>query len=128
MKLRLTLDYRLGGGRLTPFLEGLTRGQACAACCTNCGRVTFPPERVCACQMKQRQTQQPKWLSLTGQGQIVFRTTSSVDAFALVHFDGADNRAVCRLDNPGSTGVCASLLAGGEDLPGMAITVLEESQ
>ncbi len=126
MKLQLSLEYTLGGGHLRPFLEGLAKGNACAAQCTGCGRVTFPPERVCITRKKQCQAQKSKWLPLSGQGEIVFSTRSMAGAFALVQFDGADNRAVCRIGNPELTGVRATLVASGEERPAMTITPLEE--
>ena len=45
----LSLDYDLKAGWLAPFVAGLTRGEAMARACTDCGRVSFPRcARACA--------------------------------------------------------------------------------
>ena len=123
MKYQLVLDYHLGEGALGPYLEGLSEGTALARQCRRCDRVTFPPERVCTCQTKDNLPATYGWKTLTGRASVIHRTYGLGGGFALARFDGADNLAVCRIDNPGREGMDAVLRATGEYRPGITIEI-----
>lgn len=89
---RLTLDYRLGTGWITPFFDALAEGRALGRKCRPCGKVSFPPERVCPCG-----SDAGDWQALTGKATILFRTNGSDGAFALARFEGVDWAATVRL-------------------------------
>ena len=124
MKHRLTLDYELGEGALRPFLEGLSKGVAYAGQCLQCGRVTFPPEKVCSCRQAGQEHSSSGWKTLSGRGTIIHSTTGRGGGFALVRFDGADNMAVCRIADTAGEGDRVSLSVSGPQRPAMTVQVL----
>ena len=126
MKYQLVLDYHLGEGALGPYLEGLSEGIALARQCRRCDRVTFPPERNCTCQSQDNLPASIGWKTLAGTATIVHRTVGLGGGYALARFDGADNLAVCRIDNPDDEGSHATLLATGEYRPGITIEISGE--
>lgn len=101
--LGVCLDYRVHPGWHRPYLDGLLKGEAIAACCGGCGRTTFPPNRTCRCGARA-----VIWTKLSGRGTIVAMTrgrgvlplgeTVRDRIFALIAMDGADNSAFGRLD------------------------------
>jgi len=92
MRRRLELDYSLGYGWLSPWLDGLREGRVVASCCSVCGDVHFPPLRACPnCR-----TLADGWQPLSGGATILFRTIGTDGDFALVRFDGASAAAVVR--------------------------------
>lgn len=93
MKRLLSLDYTVPTGRLTPYFDALSKGQALAAKCADCGRVAFPPALTCASCGGSRWD----WLALSGAATVLYRTDTPDSAFALAHFDGADTATLVRL-------------------------------
>ena len=89
----LSLDYDLKAGWLAPFVAGLTRGEAMARACTDCGRVSFPPLRTCLCGSRRAE-----WVRLSARARVVTQTLGPDGAFALVQFEGADGLATCAID------------------------------
>lgn len=114
MKHRLTLDYKLGEGALQPYLDGLRAGRAMAVRCPKTNRTSFPP------------TLPGDWFELSGQGTIIVRTDGSDGHFALVGFDGADNQAVARLENPDRSGSRVKLVASPDGPPALRVAIMED--
>jgi len=114
MKHRLTLDYTLGEGDLHPYLDGLRKGRAMAARSPNSNRKTFPPSLP------------GDWVELSGLATITVRTDGSDGSFALVRFDGADNQAVARLENPEQSGDRARLVASADGPPALRVAIMED--
>ncbi len=114
MKHRLTLDYKLGEGGLQPYLDGLRSGHALAARCLKTNRASFPP------------TLPGEWVELSGRGTITARTDGSDGSFALVKFDGADNQAVARLENPDRAGTRVNLVASRDGPPALRVAIMED--
>lgn len=78
---------------MKPFVDGLIAGRAVALKCTSCAHVSYPPQRTCTCS-----DVSGDWITLSGDADIIFRTTGSDGDFGLVQFDGADTQAVVRLE------------------------------
>lgn len=114
MKHRLTLDYKLGEGALQPYLDGLRAGRAMAAMGPQTKQTNFPP------------TLPGDWVELSGQGTITVRTDGSDGSFALVKFDGADNQAVARLENPDRLGSRVKLVASPDGPPALCVAIMED--
>lgn len=114
MKHRLTLDYTLGEGALKPYLEGLRNGRAMAARSPNLNRTTFPPSLP------------GDWVELSGLATITVRTDGSDGSYAMVKFDGADNQAVARLENPEQTGSRAKIVASADGSPALRVAITED--
>lgn len=105
---RLTLaftwryDHSLGG--LSRYFDGLAAGRAFATQCPRCGLTWFPPRLFCP-----EHGEAIGWTLLSGAGTIAGATLTrialpltgrTVDAWvALIAMDGADNRAIGRLDS-----------------------------
>ena len=122
MKVTLELNYTLPTGRLTPYLEGLEKGQALAAQCDACRRVAFPPSLTCAaCGGTEI-----GWKPLSGKANVLFRTDTADQAFALVHFDGSGTSTMVRLSNSSATGTRGRLVPSGEG--GGLLLALEETE
>lgn len=127
MKHRLILDYTLGEGELSPYLDGLRRGAATARHCLHCGRVTFPPERMCGCSSADNRTASFEWKTLDATAEIAHRTDGSGGAFALARFAGADNLAVCRIINPTVKASSARLCPADDNRPGLVVEIFGET-
>ena len=119
MSERLTLDYRLPKGRLTPFFEALQRGEALASVCEACGFAHFPPALACT----RCGSAAFAWRRLSGAASILQRTDTPEQAFALVRFAGADNAALVRLvarERKSSSGI---LVAAADEAPGLTVAL-----
>lgn len=102
VNLTTTFRYRHGLGDLTPYFEGLERGEAMATTCRDCRRTWFAPRLVCACGSRAC-----SWVQLPGTGVVVAATAGVYalpltdrkvhGAVALVAMDGADNAVLGRL-------------------------------
>jgi hypothetical protein len=112
----LTLHYRLHPGWLAPFVEALQQGRALAHECLGCGRVSFPPLRVCACGAEQQ-----RWRELSGRATVRFCCDGSDGRFGLVRFDGASTDTVARLDGACAAGSRAALVAAATDRPAIVL-------
>lgn len=95
MKHTLTLDYTIGEGWLTPWVDGLREGQPIASSCSACESAQFPPLRICPnCRIPS-----DRWTKLEGRAAVQFRTDGSDGAFALARFAGAQGAAVVRVED-----------------------------
>lgn len=113
MKRRLELDYALGYGWLSPWLDGLREGKAVASTCSACGDAHFPPLRACPnCHAPS-----DGWRTLNGGATILFRTDGTDGDFALARFDGASAAAVVRAQALSSGTTRARLAPCPEDPP-----------
>lgn len=128
MKHQLTLEYDLGEGTLAPFLDALSRGVAKATQCAHCNRVTFPPERTCACGHNESKPADPDWITLSGEGDVVQCTTGVGGCFALVRFDGADNCGVCRSTADVQSGNRVGLIPSRRGRPALTVTPLNSDR
>jgi hypothetical protein len=115
MNLTLTLDYTLSPGWLSPYVEGLRRGEAIAARCTACGRTSLPPQRACACGSTGSQ-----FVRLSGEACVAARASGTDGDFALVRFDGADTLSVARLEGWG-TGTRGCIRASPGERPALIL-------
>lgn len=109
----MVLEYTLGEGWLSHWLDGLREGRAIGSSCSACDDVQFPPLRVCPnCR-----TLSDGWKELSGGATILFRTDGTDGAFALVRFDGARSSAIVGAGGlpPGATR--ATLAPCPEDPP-----------
>ena len=113
---RLTLDYSLSPGWMTPFVDGLYKGKAVAARCSACSKVSFPPLRCCDCGSTQYD-----WVELEEKADIVYRTDGADGSFALVQFAGADTHSVVKISGIPAGETAGRLLACGEGLPSIAL-------
>lgn len=95
MKHRLTLDYELAEGWLSPWIDGLRKGQAVASHCSACHSSRFPPLRTCPNCRAQSDT----WISLSGRAEVLFRTSGADGDFVLAQFEGAEGSTVLRADH-----------------------------
>ena len=112
MKRQLDLEYSLGSGWLSTWLDGLRRGRAVASTCSTCGDARFPPLSACpTCR-----SPSDGWRRLDGGASILFRTTGKDGDFALVQFDGATGGAIARA-HAIPTGAQRCRLAASEDEP-----------
>ena len=94
MKRQVTLDYTLGAGWLTPWLNGLREGKAVASTCSGCNAAQFPPLRVCpTCRLPS-----DGWRTLNGSATILYRTNGTDGDIAMVQFDGASGAAITRVE------------------------------
>ena len=112
MKRNVSLDYALGEGWLSPWLDGLRVGKAVASTCSTCGDAHFPPLRTCpTCR-----TRSDGWRTLGGGATVLYRTEGTDGDFAMVRFDGASGAAIAHADGlpEGATRV---LLAACPDDP-----------
>ena len=90
MKRQVTLDYTLGAGWLTPWLDGLRDGKAVASTCSACETAYFPPLRNCpSCRENTN-----GWRTLNGGATVLFRTSGTDGDVAMVRFDGASNACI----------------------------------
>lgn len=131
MKHKLTLDYTIPTGTLTPYFDALQDGKALASACTACGVVAFPARTLCgACGEKDM-----KWSPLKGTARILFRTDNCADestdkskvSFALVEFDGADTASTVALKNPEYKSTSGTLVAPKEGTSGLWL-MLDETK
>ena len=113
---RLELDYTLHPGWLTPFIEALSEGRALARRCSDCGKVSFPPVRVCPCG-----NSDGTWHHLTGAGQIIHRTTGSDGDFALVQMEGANTMAVMRLSDMAPSALSGQIITPPTAQPALCL-------
>lgn len=116
MKLRLSLEYDLAEGWLSPYIAGLRDGRAVAACCVACEAVSFPPLRVCACGGRQS-----TWVTLEGTAKVIWRATGADGDFALVRFDGAATASVARVQNMAPNEAAGRIVPAATERPGLAI-------
>lgn len=117
MKHGVTLDYTLGEGWLTTWLDGLRNGQAVASTCSDCGDAHFPPLRICpGCRVRC-----DGWRGLSGGATILYRATGTDGDFAMAHFDGACGAAIARADALPPNATRAMLSASGDDPPRLAL-------
>ena len=126
MKHPVSLDYTLGEGDLSDYLDGLRQGTAVGRRCRACGRTSFPPERVCHCQERDDDAGGLEPKPLPGTAVVLCRTDGPAGAFVLVRFDGADNAAVCRLADPAARGTRGCLRATADGLPGLILDIVGE--
>ncbi|MEP3276751.1 MAG: hypothetical protein ABJN26_23135 [Stappiaceae bacterium] len=110
------LTYSLSPGWMTPFVEGLSKGDAVARRCARCAFVSFPPIRTCECG-----TAEGNWVTLSGTADICFRTHGSAGDFALVAFDGADTKSVVRLEKFPLVQTAGKLLPQEIPLPALVL-------
>ena len=96
MKYRMTLDYAIPSGILTPYFDALAEGRALASRCATCNHIAFPARTTC----QRCAGQQINWIELAGTANILFRTDGPTGNFALVRFDGADTNSTVGLDIP----------------------------
>jgi uncharacterized OB-fold protein len=113
---RMLLDYRLHAGWLTPWIEGLAKGRALGWHCQNCGRTSFPPERVCRCGARGGE-----WSELSGSAALISRTEGPDGVFGLVRLEGADTLTVARLAGDAPQHGELKLLPSGGTLPAVVI-------
>lgn len=112
----LDLRYTLQPGWLGPYVGALLQGQALAYACEDCGGVSFPPLKVCACgSLRQR------WVQLSGRASVRFFSSGTDGRFGLVRFDGATTDAVARLEGFGATGRRGALVAAATDRPAIVL-------
>ncbi|MEP2892758.1 Zn-ribbon domain-containing OB-fold protein [Tateyamaria sp.] len=104
MKRLVNLNYTLGAGWLTPWLDGLRNGKAVASTCTACDAAHFPPLRACpTCRQNT-----DGWCTLNGTAKVLFRTNGTDGDIAMVQFDGASSACIARADTlPEGTTRCA---------------------
>ena len=105
-ELAITLTYNHSMGSLTPYFEGLRKGQAWAVRCEGCGRVWFAPRLHCCASEPVT-----SWLELAGTGVIAAATNGTGelpfseprprDAMALIKMDGAHNQVLGWVDGLG---------------------------
>ena len=117
MKKNVSLDYTLGEGWLSPWLDGLRKGKAMASSCSGCQDVYFPPLKVCPTCFAPCDG----WRSLSGGAVIVHRTTGSDGDFAMARFDGAKGAAIANAEALPSGVTRAVLAPSPEDPPTLAL-------
>lgn len=118
MKRQVALDYTLGAGWLTPWLDGLRAGNAVASTCSTCNTAHFPPLRACpTCR-------QPTdgWRKLGGGATVLFRTKGTDGDIAMVKFDGASSACVARADALSEGTTRCTLTASTDEPPTPALT------
>lgn len=123
MNFALTLEYSLAEGWLAPFVAGLRSGQAVAARCGDCSRISFPPARVCDCGCRSSD-----WLTLPGTATVAYRTTGADGDFALVRFDVSDTHSVARLDRFGPDDIKGCIVACLAERPALILCPLAEGE
>jgi uncharacterized protein len=123
MRFDLTLPYDLAEGWYAPWLAGLRKGKAVAAQCNACGSVSFPPLRTCSCGGRDND-----WITLDGTAGIVWRCNGTDGAFALVRFDGADTRAVVRLQGIGADVTKGRLVPAVGERPAVLLGPMERQR
>lgn len=117
MKRNVTLDYTLGEGWLTPWLDGVRAGTAVASTCSGCGTAQFPPLRSCpTCR-----TLSDGWRSLGGGATILYRTQGADGDFAMAQFDGAQGAAIARADALPEGATRAVLATCSDDAPFLSL-------
>lgn len=116
---RLTLDYTLETGWIAPFISGLGQGKAVARACQSCAAVSFPPQRVCSCGMRDGD-----WLTLAGTATIHWRTHGADGDFALAQFDGATTQTVVRLVGCKTHETRGKLVVADADAPALCLAPL----
>lgn len=99
--VNLSLTYRHGWGKLSPYLDGLQRGKLWGTKCEQCGNFWVPPRRICLCGCSALQ-----WQQHVGQG-IVRRMTHTKSApigrepalltFVIVQFENTSAAALANL-------------------------------
>ena len=116
MNYRMTLDYTIPFGDLTPYFDALTEAKALASTCTACDHVAFPARTSCLrCGSKQF-----NWTELPGTATVLFGTDGPTGSFALVRFDGADtNSTVALVNSPHAQTPRGRLIAPPEEHPGL---------
>jgi uncharacterized OB-fold protein len=100
--LDLQLSYRHAHGWLSPFFEGLLRGEAAGTRCPVCGRIWCPPRRRCP-----EHDEPLAWHMLSGMGTVLHVTSfegalplnreSGLHVVGLIRLDGAENAMLGRL-------------------------------
>jgi uncharacterized OB-fold protein len=115
VKHQLVLDYTVPVGDLAPYFEALHAGVALASKCNSCGAVAFPARTRCGVCVGSEMT----WKELDGTAQIMFRTNTPSESFALVKFAGADTSSTVRLRNPEITTPSGTLVAPDGDRPAL---------
>lgn len=115
MKHQLVLDYTVPVGDLAPYFEALHAGVALASKCNTCGAVAFPARTLCGVCVGNKMT----WQELDGTGQVLFRTDTPSESFALVKFAGADTCSTVRLKNPEVTTTSGRLTSPDGDRPAL---------
>ena len=118
MKRHVTLDYTLGTGWLTPWLDGLRKGKAVASSCSACDAAHFPPLRACPTCRKPSDG----WRNLDGTATVLFRTNGADGDIAMVQFDGASSACVARADTLPDGATRCVLTASTDNPPTPALT------
>jgi uncharacterized OB-fold protein len=101
--LHLELAYSHGLGALTPYFEGLLRGEAVASRCPRCGKAWCPPALACP-----DDGAATAWTPLAGTGTLLSATATALTlpisgqsrscVLGLVRLDGAQNAMLARID------------------------------
>lgn len=115
MKRQITLDYTLQFGVLAQYAAAVRKGLALASACNKCGFTAFPPRVTCL----QCESGEFRWRQLTGEAQLVERTGSGSEGYALAHFDGAQTQSVVRLHDISETASRGRLIAPQDELIGL---------
>ena len=126
MKRRLLLEHTIGDLSIAPYLEGLRTGLAIAKHCSGCRRTTFPPEHSCPGDLATDGASESSWTELSGRAHLELRTDGPDGCFALVRFEGADNRAVCRIANPEVSSSTLVLQPDEQEIPGIVVMIVED--
>jgi uncharacterized OB-fold protein len=116
----ITLEYTLNSGWMTPYVDGLRKGEAMARRCATCAKVSFPPVRICDCGGRDG-----FWEPLSGVAQVTLRTTGQDGDFAMASFEGAGTQTVVKLVNFGPTDTHGRLIAATE-LPALCLGPKEQ--
>lgn len=115
MKLRMSLDYTISNGDLSPYFEALKQGNALGSACETCRQIAFPARIICnGCG-----SQKMYWKTLSGVAQVIHRTDGPQSGFALVQFSGADTRTTVALVNPVSNATTGKLSRPMGENPGV---------
>ena len=117
----MTLAYKLPGGWMADYVDGIMAGRARARRCSACGRVSFVPIRTCPCG-----SSDGVWIDLTGIATVIHRTSGSDGDFASVRFDGADTNTVVALDGFSADQKRGRLIPPQGDLPALVLAPLEK--
>ncbi len=123
IKHRLNIDYELGCGWLTKWVEALREGCALARRCATCAKVSFAPERVCTCG-----SSVGKWQKLAGTATIEYRTSGQDGEFALANFDGAQTFTVVALNDVAADQNRGRLVRPDCNLPRIMLGPLETAR
>ena len=77
---------------MTRWVSGLSEGKAIALKCSQCEKSSFPPQRICDCSSSKNE-----WIELSGNANILVKTSGVDGDFAIAKFEGSHTSAVVRL-------------------------------